>query len=128
MFRIIASLFYSFLSPFHTMLHPKRNLFFTLLFCSFSIPLCLVFLLTLAPFLGIGYLFLLLDKVNDGISDSCHSSAKTINIFFVFYCFLAQSINALKGVIVYATGWFLNCRPASFGRASFPECLNDEII
>ena len=106
------------------MLHCKRNLFFTLLLHFFK----LLLLLTLTPFLGIGHLFLLLDQVNDSISDSCHSSAKTINIFFVFYCLLAQSINALKGVIVYATGWFLNCRPASFGRASFPECLNDEII
>ena len=119
------------------MLHPKRNLFLALLFGSslrcllvkhVTACLCSLLLLTLAPLLGIGYLFLLLDKVNDGISDSCHSSAKTINIFFVFYCFLAQSINALKGVIVHAARFFLNCRPASFGRASFPKCLNDEIL
>ena len=107
------------------MLHGKRNLFFAL---GFSNPLCLFLLLTLTPLLCVNYLLLLSDEGCNGISHASGSSAEVTNIFFLFYRFIAQDINALKGVSVYATGWFLKRPPASVGSAGLQESLNDEIV
>ena len=107
------------------MLHPKRNLFLAFLFGG---SLRCLLLLTFAPLLCVNYLLLLSDESCNGISDASGSGAEVTNIFFLFYCLKAQNINALKGVSVYATGWFLKCRPASFASARLQESLNDEII
>ena len=110
------------------MLQGKRNLFFAQLFGLFFKGFILFLFVILPPLLCVNHLFLLSDEVTDGISDGGGSSAKVINVFFLFYGFLAQGINALKGVSVYATGWFLKCRPAPFGSASLQESLNDEVV
>ena len=122
------------------MLHPKRNFFFALLFglvgsslrCLLvkhvTACLCSLLLLTFAPLLCVGYLFLLSDEGCNGISHASGSSAEVTNIFLLFYRFIAQDINALKGVSVYATGWFLKCPPASVASARLQESLNDEIV
>ena len=107
------------------MLNPKRNLFLAQLFFT---PLCFHLILILAPLLCVDYLLLLSDESCNGISHASSSSAEVTNIFFLFYRFIAQDINALKGVSVYATGWFLKRPPASVGSTGLQESLNDEIV
>ena len=110
------------------MLHSKRNFFFALLFGLLGSSLRCLLLLTFAPLLCVNYLLLLSDESCNGISDASGSGAEVTNIFFLFYCLKAQNINALKGVSVYATGWFLKCCPAFFTSARLQESLNDEIV
>ena len=110
------------------MLHPKRNFFFALLFGLVGGSLRCFLLLTFAPLLCVNHLFLLSDEGCNGVGEASGSSAEMTNVFLLFYRFIAQGINALKGVSVYATGWFLKCCPAPFASARLQESLNDEIV